>query len=290
MENLPPYRDEDGDWEGAAAVWLSAQNQFTRQNVKRFRAFLERAECGARMVVNIDAYALLCFLRDLTYRNHYDRKVRGVSFARAGGVRADSDEQRQRVDALIAPAGTSGADIYFGAVALESAGVRFYGEYCLVLKAQELDPATQILDRDSYELDFAPLGPVGEDEAASHALLNALKGTWARDLVAMAILKARRVLEDADRCTSEGRLTDELLFGEEFIEVHRVGAFGPNELEEVRQSDVEIATSERILTAFEHGVVPSLEELVWLVRRAEVDRSLKQARLPTRVVSAVRVR
>jgi hypothetical protein len=288
MPTIPLHRDADGNWESAVAAWLAPQNPFTHANVQRLRDMLADPVCGARMVVNISAYSLLGFLRDGAYRNYYDRQVGSTRLARIGGTSANSDAQRRRVDKLISPTGVTGADIYFGAVALESAGVRLYGEYCLVLR--EVARGTQILDRDCYELDFAPLGPIVEHGASSGAILRALKGTWGRHLVPMAILKLRRVLEDSDRCATEGRLTEELLFGEEFIEVHRQGTFGPADLDEVRQSDVEIATHERIVTAFNHGVVPSLEELIWLTRRAEVDRGLKGARLPTRVVSAIRIR
>ena len=44
-------------------------------------------------------------------------------------------------------------DYYFAAVSMEGTGVRYYGEYCMVLAGDARPTARmQIVDRDSYEI------------------------------------------------------------------------------------------------------------------------------------------
>jgi hypothetical protein len=189
---------------------------------------------------------------------------------------------RVEVDKLMGFADPS--RIYFGAAALESAGVRFYGEYCMVLKF--VDPKTQIIDRDSFELVLPPLA----SSPNRRALARALKGSWSSDLFPMAAFKVREVLDDPDRLTTEGRMRDALLRGEEYIEVHREGTFSTSDLVEVRQAATDIAADERIASAFDRGVVPSIEEIIWRCQRAEVERKLAMKGIETRVTDAAFVR
>ena len=282
--SLPSHVDPTGDWETALSSWLLKQNDFTKINVRRFRDALADLSCGPRMAVNIGSYALLCFLRDGAYLNRYDKQppVPARALERVGGPGEDTDERRERVDGWIAPPGHGGNEIYFGAAALESAGVRLYGEYCLVITST--DAGTQILDRDSYELDLPPLRGLSPS-----LLVQALSGSWGQHLTPMAILKVRGDVENVERLVTEERLTNGLLFGEEFIEVHRIGNFGPSDVFEVRQCHVEVAEHERLGAAFDHGVLPTIEELVWLGRRARIDAALTLASLGTRVVGAAAV-
>jgi hypothetical protein len=276
---LPSVYNVDGKWELGLQSWTAGKSAYANVNAQKYREILTQPEAGPRVVVNMASWTLLQFLITGTHLNSYQ-------LPRIGGAPAPGPGLREDVDALITSTlkGVSGKDIHFGAAALESVGIRFYGEYCLVLA--EIDPSTQILDRDSYELHFPPLGPV----TSSAPYFQMLRGTWQADLVAMAILKARAILVDADRLVTEGRLRDTLLRGEEFIEVHKVGGFAPTDLEEVRQADVDVASQRRILDAATDGVLPSAEELVWLARRSRIERELDRSDIPTRVVDAQAVR
>jgi hypothetical protein len=275
---LPAYVPLEGDWSRACDNWLSQQEDpFAHDNANKLRAVLSDRETGARMVVNIGSYALLRLLQPGgEYRNAYD-------LVAVGARRAVPDE-RALVDDLIAPRGVKGSDLYFGAVGLETAGVRFYGEYCLVLKPTAND--MQIFERDSYELVFPPLNASKQPSE----LAKALRGRWQKDLVPMAVLKTRELIEPAGRLVTEGRFRETLLRGEEFIEAHREGPFGIGDLEKVHQSPSDIALESRIERAYTSGVLPSLEELVWQSRRARIDVKLCRQGVPTRVVGQEGVR
>jgi hypothetical protein len=275
---LPAYVPLDGDWGRACDTWLAQQEDlFARDNSNKLRSVMGDLETGARMVVNIGSYAMLRLLQPGgEYRNVYD-------LVRVG-ARGEVPGERARVDALIAPAGVEGSDLYFGAVGLETAGVRFYGEYCLVLAPVPDD--MQIFERDSYELVFPPL----KSSAQPEELARALRGRWQKDLVPMAVLKTRELIEPAGRLVTEGRFREALLRGEEFIEVHREGPFRIGDVEKVYQSPSDIATESRIERAYSSGVLPHLEELVWQSRRARIEVKLSRLGVPTRVVGQEGVR
>lgn len=275
---LPPYVPPDGDWSQACDTWLAQQEDlFVQDNAQKLRSVLGDAETGARMVVNIGSYALLRLLQPGgEYRNVYD-------LARVGTGTAVPPERAQ-VDALIAPPGVKASDLYFGAVALETAGVRYYGEYCLVLAPIADD--LQIFERDSYELVFPPLGSSGQ----AAQLADALRGRWKKDLLPMAVLKTRELIENAGRLVTEGRFREALLRGEEFIEVHREHPFRITDVEQVYQSPSDVATESRTERAYRSGVLPRLEELVWQGRRALIDFKLSHNEVSTRVVGHEGVR
>jgi hypothetical protein len=86
---------------------------------------------GMRMVANISCAHVPAFCRD-GYKNGYD-----LGKYRVGEKRANPPKTRELVDdALPLPAGTQLSNIYFGAAALSEAGIRFYGDVCLVLKLE----------------------------------------------------------------------------------------------------------------------------------------------------------
>jgi hypothetical protein len=278
IDPLPDVYDANGNWEVALTAWDTNQHAYARTNAQKYRQILQQGDSGPRMVVNMGSWSLLKFLLSKAHLNSYQLVPLGNT--------PPPSARRQRVDGWIVSAlnGIKPDQIHFGAVALESTGVRFYGEYCLVL--EKVDDKTQILDRDSYELDFPPLA----DKGTPQAFFRALRGSWKADLTAMAILKARDLLAGTDRLVTEGRMRDNLLRGEEFIEVHQVGGFRPTDLLEIRQADVDVATHHRIIESIGHGVAPSAEELVWLARRRRIDRELDSQSVSTRVVDAQAVR
>jgi hypothetical protein len=114
---------------------------------------------GARMVCNISSVHIPAFVTaslagEKAYKNGYD-----LAKYRIGGSASDGSlKTRDIVDqALTHLVGVSGDKIYFGAVELNGAGVRFYGDICLVLKRDAVLSTTTILDRNSYDLVRSPL-------------------------------------------------------------------------------------------------------------------------------------
>jgi len=230
---------------------------------------------GLRMVVNIPAHAFLEFLREHRYRNWYELDV-------VGGKPARPDPMRQEVDALIFE-DRDPSDFYFGALALGGTGVRFYGEYCLVLEDASVPKETQILDRDSFELRWPPLS----SDPDPKALAARLKGTWDPDAVPMAITKVLPGFDRADRRATVGQISDALLRDEDFVEVHKRGTFEPGEVHEVRVGSQDVALEEHIHGRETHGHPPTFEEMLWTARREEVERASEEAGCRHRVVSSI---
>jgi len=269
----PDYFSVAKSWADRRDTILGAnsQNRFASANIAKLAEIIANPQAGARMVVNIGAWSLRSFLRSGKYLNMYELAVIG-----GNGV----DTTRGKVDQLLG-FGHNANEFYFGAVALETAGVRFYGEYCMVLKGA---PNSRIFDRDSYELVFSPLDECSDEDRAE--LSRALRGKWDTDLAAIAALKCRDLFDDPGRLVTEGRLRDALLCGEEFIEVHRHGTFTPSDLDEVCVADVDMAMEGQIASSYERGILPRPEDIAWIHRRVLADEALAEKNLRCRVADA----
>src|SRR5262249_10088019 len=120
------YFRRGSTWGDRLRDWLAQQTtgkEFLEANAAAIERWL--GEHGCRIVVNAPAIALLAILNGDKYKNKYE-------LARIGQASPPS-ERRVVVDQLLGFV-PDGRDWYFGAVAVGGAGVRFYGEYCLVLK------------------------------------------------------------------------------------------------------------------------------------------------------------
>jgi len=144
---FPPHFDPTyfsaQSWADRVDRW-ETDNQgsvFSGGNVAVIRQMLSDPETGLRMVVNITADALRSFLSEGRYRNLYDSPLVG------GSARQPSPE-RVKVDSRFG----LGPNVYFGALALGGTGVRFYGEYCMVIKLDRVPADTRLFDRDSYDI------------------------------------------------------------------------------------------------------------------------------------------
>jgi hypothetical protein len=223
------------------------------------------------MVINISAHALLSFLAERRYRNLYEMPV-------IGGTRRQPSAERQRVDGLLG-FGRHAGDYYFGAVALGGTGVRFYGEYCMALKTEDVGDDTTIFDRDSYDLLLPPL------ESQDASIADILRGTWGSDVVDMLTLKLLPELRDMNRLVTTGTVSEMILHDQEFVEVHKRGAIEPRAIEEVRQSPDEVAIESRIMARQANGFAPTALEVLWLRRRDEVVAALEREGVQYRIVT-----
>ena len=272
---FPPHFDPTyfsaQSWADRVDRW-ETDNQgsvFSGGNVAVIRQMLSDPETGLRMVVNITADALRSFLSEGRYRNLYDSPLVG------GSARQPSPE-RVKVDSRFG----LGPNVYFGALALGGTGVRFYGEYCMVIKLDRVPADTRLFDRDSYDILSEPLNEL----KLTDEQLKSLGGTWRDDAVDMAL---RRVLSEVThnvRLVTSGTVSERLLRDQEYIEVHLDGTFTPTDLEEVRLSPddaAEFAIAERE----RQGLHTTLVEHIWRQRRADVIQDLAKAKLPVRVVT-----
>jgi hypothetical protein len=259
-------------WCERVDLWESNHQSsgFSGGNVAVIRQVLSDPETGLRMVVNITADALRSFLREGTYRNLYDAPV-------VGGAARQPSPERLRVDTRFG----LGPNVYFGAVALGGTGIRFYGEYCMVIKLDRMAGDTRLVDRDSYDILSEPLSELElRDEQ-----LNCLRGTWKEDAVDMALLRVLSEVTHDIRLVTSGTVSERLLRDQEYIEVHLDGTFAPTDLEEVRLSPDDAATESAIAEREREGLHTSLVERMWRQRRTDVIQDLASTNTLVRVVT-----
>jgi hypothetical protein len=275
-----PARSEKS-WEQRLADWLEAQDGnrgFLKANVSTLKYWLN--EHGIRIVVNAGAYALQRLLEGRRYKNRYE-------LGRIGGDIAPPSQRRIDVDRLIGFE-PDGRDWYFGAVAVGGTGVRFYGEYCLVLKRDSTQADTFFLDRNSYDL----LDPPLQYEPDKAAVVRALRADWQQlpDVIALKVLPA---IPRNERLVTVGLIAEFTLRDEDFIEVHLHRpdqpngnrSFGIGDVEEVRLAPEEVAQLQYLMEQQRNGRMLTEAERVWCNRRAEVERLLDRTKTSSRVVT-----
>jgi hypothetical protein len=265
-------------WSERLAEWVAAQGRdaFLDANVATIQYWLK--EHGARIVINIGAFALSRLLAGDRYKNRYE-------LGRIGGPSAKPSQRRQDVDALLGFS-PDGRDHYFGAVAVGGTGVRFYGEYCLVLKPDAVKENIEFLDRNSYDLLDPPL-----DSEDSASVVGALRIAPTDLPIAIATKVMTSTLHN-ERLLTVGLVAELTLRDEDFIEahLHRPGlettrSFSKDDVEEVRQSPEEVTRHEHLCAQQRHGRIPTAAEYLWTTLRTEVERGLDEQGLSSRVVT-----
>jgi len=270
--DFDPIYFMNAEWSARVDAWLddAKAESFSAGNNQVIDELLRDDDCGLRMVVNIGSDALLGVLSTGGYQNLYEEPV-------IGGEARQVSETRERVDEVFG----LGKDTYFGAVALGGTGIRYYGEYCMVLKRSAVKKPTRLLDRDSYDIFMPPL----KDLAMTTAQVERLRGTWGRDLESMAALKVLPEIVHQRRLVTSGTVSEAVLRDQEFIEIHLDEAFGVTDLEEIRESPDEVAIEARISSKQAKQRHVTAVEAEWLRRRDVVADGLEQAGIRSRVVT-----
>lgn len=256
----------------------------------------QKAEAGARAAYNLSAAHVPAVVAagaasNRPYKNRYDLS------AMLGQPTRSPHPLRERVDDAIAQLinQADGHNLYYGAAEINGAGVRYYGDVCLVLKPSAVAADTLILDRNSFDLGCEPIRsritmdgtrprpPVGwPAEAAAQA--DHLQGRWEKDLAYMATYKILDGGKNVQRRLTTAPISDGVLSDEDYIEVVRLGSFGADELEEARISAADAGADGRIADRLTRGPTPSLAELQWRHRRRLADQALTTKRVRTRIV------
>jgi hypothetical protein len=269
----------EGAWKERVEAWLKRRssggliNPFLNGNVRLVRQVLEDQDTGLRMVINIGAEALLSFLQSNEYKNIYDEPIIG------GRAREPSSERRE-VDRLLGFENEA-KNFFFGAATLGGTGVRFYGEYCMVIKRDRVEDTTRLFDRDSYDLLLPPLSDYPDRED----LVAMLRGTWTADVVHMLTLKMLPELREPQRLITVGTISELVIRDQEFVEVHLKNRIYLDNLEEIRQSPDEASLEAGILRRKELGIQPTAVELRWLQQRELVFVALRNKGIRYRVVT-----
>lgn len=241
-----------------------------------------RVESGVHAVVNLSsAHAPALFDPAMRadssqaeqYKNCYD-----LGSHRVG--KPPHRSARQRVDeALPLRSGVRYQSIYFAAAELNGAGVRFYGDYCLVLRNAVVPNHTSILDRNSFEFLLAPFDAKNiKQEMQAHA------STWG-DVAEVASVKILQSAASTRRRLTTGTISDALLHDEDYIEVLRESSFTADDVLEVRTSPEDAALESTVVERMRAGPAPTIAELQWTQRRRAAARALDDAGCTIRVVA-----
>lgn len=242
---------------------------------------------GARMVANISAAHIPAFCAAAAqgdpkpYKNYYDLGKHQLG---------ETPTRREVVDQALPVADYK--SICFCAAELNGAGVRFYGDFCLVLKPAARHAGATILERNSYDLVREPLRAVVEHETSSteqfskrKELASAMAGSWECDLPDMVALKMSGDQRLQARRLTTGQIAQGVLDDEDYMEVLHEGSFGPKDLQEVRLSVSDAALETHIVDQARRGQSPTLEEILWCRRRQEAVRALSDAGVGVRVIT-----
>lgn len=272
-KNLEPVYFGKANWSVRLDEWLRERSPeyeaFHHANASHIAQSILEGEAALRMVVNIPPDALLGFLRVGRYQNAYERKV-------AIGLSPNNvNERRRRVDQLLFE--SEAGRYYFGALALGGCGVRFYGEYCMVLR--EVAPETRLMDRNSWDIEFEPLNRCDPKE-----VVRFLKGQWGSDATHIAKLKVLPQLMERVRLTTTGTVSEALLNDESFVEVHKKDSFVPKDLYEIREPTTGPSVEAQLRYRCDQGQHLSVEEAIWLHRRSYLNRELANNRIRPRIV------
>lgn len=277
----PVYFD-DRSWPQRADVWVARiADPFLAANRDVVRQAVADDESGLRVVVNLGVEALLALLADGgRYRNLYERPE-------VGGEAREPSKARETVDAML---DLDGEETYFAAVALGGVGIRFYGEYCLVLLLEKVDDDPRLLDRDSYDVLLEPLRAVPD---LRDFVRRRLRGRWRRDRRAMVELKVLPEFRGTQRLVTTGTVSEAVLRDQEFIEVHLrpvpppgvEGGFDRDDVEEIRQSPDEVGVATDLAAREAAGLRLTQVQHEWLLQRESVARAVGRTRLTLRVVT-----
>jgi hypothetical protein len=290
-KTLPPSFDpiyfSADSWDERVAQWIDStkDEEFADDNARVVRQVFSDPDSGLVVVVNIGTEALLKLLPDGRYLNLYERPE-------VGGKRQEESDERKRVDSAM---GIHGPDVYFAALALGGCGIRFYGEYCLVLKLERIDADPQMFDRDSYDVLLPPFTELPNPQL----LIQRLIGHWSTDRYAMTLMKVLPELDHQRNVVTTGTVSELVLKDQEYIEIHLHpardsndnnpqgvrGGFGRDDIVELRESPDEVAVATRLRERYDDGLLLTDLEYQWLHRRECVTRAVAAAKLPSRVVT-----
>lgn len=274
-----------GSWGQRLESFIAARpstegRDFAAANASRVKEHLS-LDKSLRVVFNLGAYALLNYLRSGDYQNIYEQPL-------IAGERRAPSQTRLAADELVSlqPA----RDYYFCALASGGTGIRYYGEYCAVLKpgvtTQRVD---KILDRNSYDLLTPPLSAYltemrgrGKPSQLVDGLMSRLGDGTTQQMLAAKVLQRT---PDSPRLLTAGAVANAILSDEDYCEAYHRGKITVDTLEEIREHPADVSREGEILQRLEGGEPLRCEELVWAWRRRLIRNKLRSCGLP-RSISA----
>jgi hypothetical protein len=281
--------------------------KFAKANVSAVEGALEgkgpdaRApdpRAGARAAVNVASVHVPNFCdrsrtgRSPAYLNSYDLRKTQV---RVGSDPPDDHwKNREIVDhALSSIHKHPMNEVYYAAVELNGAGIRFYGDICLVLKPSEIPADTIVLDRNSYDVLRSPFREAVEKspdpsdrQSARRFILEALAGSFAGDLRTMGALKVLITTGERDRRFSTGQISGGILDDEDYIEILKIGSFNTSGVEAARISAGEATLESHVEQRLQGKPAADHSMRLWLTERRAATRALADAGIDVTVIAA----
>jgi len=260
-----------------------------------------KPEAGVRVVYNIPAVHVPALVaagstskNNRPFKNRYDLDKTGRQTVRLGEdppapARIDVRKSVDEAVAVLARV-SDGSNLYYGAAELNGAGMRYYGDICLVLKPAEIDEETLVLYRNSFDLARPPIANRIKSTPPNTRLQRTIdearefEGRWQADLASMAACKALDGGRWGERRITTAAISDGLLNDEDYLEVVRTRSFGCEQLEEVRVAAADAGAEGRIADRIKQGPSPTQTELLWRHHRRYADQALKEKGVRTRIV------
>jgi len=273
-----------------AAAWRSADVETIRQVLRGESPYSGsvKPDKGARVVFNIASAHVPDFAKGGgRYLNRY-----AVAALKAppGPALSPPADARTRIDEILSRmASVAPEDIHYGALELNGAGVRYYGDFCLVLKATATGDDTLLLDRNSFDLILAPLRSKTHTRGAwdpVRAMREARKisGVWGSCLLLLAACKVLDGVPNVTRRITIGAISQGVLSDEDYIEVIRTSSFDRKDVAEARTTVGDAAAETHIGERMASGPTPDLAALSWRRQRRQAEIAFQTAGIPVRVV------
>lgn len=277
-----------GDQVGAIKRRVARDEHYARANVNAVKQCLSglgpddsnaRATAGARLVVNVSSANVPRICRE-GYMNEYELKGE-----------TEVTQRRKDVDAAIEGlTRLKGSQTYFAAVSLNGTGIRFFGDVCLVLKPDCIDPEAWVLDRNSFDL-LRP--PVAEDSVESTAQsrlarhvkwLQSWAGQWGKNLAQMVAVRALQQLDVHGRRWTTGQIARVVMDDEDYIEVlHPRQIRIEHDVQEARLTAADAVQDYRVADQVGRVPAPRLEQQIWRLQRRRAEIALREAGVPVSV-------
>ncbi|MFD0789255.1 hypothetical protein ACFQ0P_02505 [Microbacterium insulae] len=242
---------------------------------------------GLRIVVNVPCAVVPdVFVRGV--RNRHELSAKRVGDERS--TRNRLDDAIADIAAQFAGDATPGAQpidptaLHYAALELNGAGVRYFGDICLVIDSEGIDDSQVVLEQNSYNVTRDPLRPDLADDAAVRDALVRMACRWAdrAELVARKVLAASP--ESDERLLTTAAVGRGILEDEEYIEVPLTTAIAPDRIRGARTTGGE-AAKELSIAATTATVAPSATDLLWLSSRRRAAQALREHAIPLSIVT-----
>jgi hypothetical protein len=260
--------------------WLDGA--FAKANAMYVEATAAATDEKARLhvVFNIGADALRSFVLTDDYKNVYEHPL-------VEGKELRPSEKRKRVDQIVGL--VKPKDFYFCALSIGGTGMRFYGEYCAVIRSpDDARSVKRVLDRNSYDFVIPPLSEifgklnVAEQQALAGKLMCDFRSP---DFQYMLAVKVLQHYGGRPRLLTIGAVGEGILSDEDYVEAYHEGKIKLETILEVRSHPEDEMTESNIESRFERGEAVTTEELQWVARRRQVRSAMNEKNIRHRVLT-----